>query len=110
MGCELLSAALRSSVIAVTPGDVLRSVLRLYLHACLCYEGLFFCWGSDGFSVDAFGWRSPLCWMAGAQRGFVPSTQGGMSAALWGSPIRGDALLLCCAPMQCQIHIAHSSI
>lgn len=38
MGCELLSAALQSSVIAVTPGDVLRSVLRLYLHACLCYE------------------------------------------------------------------------
>lgn len=52
----------------------------------------------------------PWCWMAGAQRGFVPSVQGGMSAALWGFAICGDALPLCCAPVQCQIHIAYSSI
>ena len=109
MGCELLSAALRSSVIAVTPGDVLRSVLRLYLHACLCYEACLSVGALMAFqSMPLDGDLLCAGWLELSVA--LSHPHGGMSAALWGSAIRGDALLLCCAPMQCQIHIAHSSI
>lgn len=106
MGYKLLSAALQSSAITELPGDVLSSVLwGLCLSlgcpcTCACVTRLI-CWGSGGFSVNAFGWRSPLVLDGWSSAWLCPIRSGGNVCSpvgfchLWGC----FAIVLCTCAM-----------